>query len=144
MKRKRRVAEHDTALLAKPPSFGDRVLELATRDGDWDALKDYLKRGFPPTPDICKFLVGVFLGEIKRPRRKPKQTAAKQKRDLEIGGFVEELKRQGVRNPILQAQKLFRASRSTVEAAKRQLKKLERNDPEAFEFVMQARGWACR
>src|SRR5262249_29988301 len=98
--------------------LADHALELA-RKGDWGALSDYLERGWPRTPEICEFLVDVFLGRITRPKRKPKKTATLLKRNLEIGGFVEELKRQGVRNPILQAQKLFRASRSTVQAAKR-------------------------
>jgi hypothetical protein len=123
--------------------LGDHAAKLA-RDGDWDALRQYLERGWPLTPAICEFLVDVFLGRVTRPRHKPKQTAATMVRDLEIGGFVEDLRRQGVRNPILRAERFFGMSRRKLQTAVNKFEKLKRDDPEMVELTVQAKGWKSR
>jgi hypothetical protein len=122
---------------SKPYEFGDRFfLEPAKEDSDLAPLKDYRRRGFPITPAMEKFLAEIW-GK-KQPSRRPKKMATKT-RALEVGGFVHLQKRAGERDPILQACKLFGASRRSVQAAAREFEKLS---DEKKAFVLAARaGW---
>ena len=117
--------------------IGDRLfLKAARENGDWDALAGYLEWQCPVTPAMREFLAQVLRGK-KRARGAPK-TAETLTQEYEIGGFLEDQKRQRVRNPIAQALKFFGVSRSTVQAAKRKWKKYE---PALQDFILMARGW---
>jgi hypothetical protein len=118
--------------VAKP--FADRILDLA-KSGDLEALKDYLRRGWPRTPAIVEFLVEYYLGEVRRPAQRPVK-AATQVRALEIGAFAENARREG--DHIKQAANHFKTSRTTAKNAWNAFDALD-NDQKAF--VMAAHGY---
>jgi hypothetical protein len=117
-------------------NFGDRFLEAARR-GDWDALIDYLERGFEVTPAIREFLVAVLRDEAKRPKRSRPHKARTLTAQLEPAALVFHLKNKGARDPIKQtAEKLGLEERAVhrAVAAHRTM------DEEWANFVLLAKG----
>ena len=104
----------------KAEDLDDQFLKPAKERGDRAALANALRGGCPVTPAMREFIAAFLDGEVPRRKKARPPSAAVQTRNMNIGEFVYFARKQGMRDPVLQAQRIFGVKRKrTVQDAAR-------------------------